>query len=214
MCARLSLLLSLILPTCLAGQAPSSSQPGAEPETVILQIRVVRGEGIAHTTSTRASSPLTVEVTDETGRPVAGAAVSFRLPSSGPGGLFPNGLSSDVVVTGADGRATVSGMRWNRIPGPFHIRVTAGKGSARAGILVPQHLHEKQASPTKSPDPYPEFSGPRRKWITVTAIVAGAAAGSVVAGLALSRKSSPAASGGAANGLSVGSPVITIAGPQ
>jgi hypothetical protein len=38
-----------------------------------------------------------VEITDETGKPISGAAVSFHLPEDGPGGTFASGLRTDLV---------------------------------------------------------------------------------------------------------------------
>ena len=46
-------------------------------QVAILQIRVIEGEGAVHLPGSRSSRPITVEITEETGKPVAGAAVSF-----------------------------------------------------------------------------------------------------------------------------------------
>ncbi len=80
--------------------------------------------------------PLTVEVTDATGQPVAGARVSFQVPEEGPGGLFPNGLRTDLATTDSNGRATVRGLQLNRIAGSFNVRITAAKEQARAGTIA------------------------------------------------------------------------------
>src|SRR5437764_4013393 len=109
---------------------------------VIVQLRVVEGEGSVYGTASRATRGLTVQVTDETGKPVDGAAVSFRLPDEGPSGVFSSGLRTEVVSTKADGRATVWGMQWNKTPGPFEIRITAVKDQARAGIVSAQYLSD------------------------------------------------------------------------
>jgi hypothetical protein len=59
----------------------------------ILQIQVVEGEG-------RVFAPgAVVEATDETGRPVAGAGVSFHLTEDGPNRLFGNGLRTEIATT-------------------------------------------------------------------------------------------------------------------
>ena len=42
-------------------------------------------------------------VTDETGRPVANAAVSFRLPEDGPGGMFSSGPRTEANDQGSGG---------------------------------------------------------------------------------------------------------------
>ena len=118
-------------------------------EVVILQMRVVEGEGLVHTTGTRSARPLTVLICDETGRPVEGASVSFRLPEEGPGGSFRGGLRTDVARTGANGQASIRNVEWNELPGPFQIRVIAARDRTRAGIAVPLYLagrHEKRAA--------------------------------------------------------------------
>ena len=50
--------------------------------------------------STRAGSksdrPIAVQLTDETGRPLEGVAVSFRLPEEGPGGHL-KGVKTEIV---------------------------------------------------------------------------------------------------------------------
>ena len=205
--------LSLLSPVWLALQAPLLSQNRTTSSPVIVQIRAVQGGGAVYMAGSRAKTGLTVEVTDEIGRPVEGTMVSFRLPPKGPSGVFSNGLTSDVVVTGADGRATVSGVKWNLTPGPVQIRITAAKGEARAGIIVSQSLAESRASRARASATVPSFK-PRRKWLTVTLFVAGVAGGATAVGLALGRRSSSASAPSAGSGLSIGAPTITIGGPK
>ena len=196
----------LLLPSVLLAQAPSGREPGA------LQIRIAQSSGPVHILGTRSASALTVLVTGEGGNPVPGAAVSFQLPASGPGGAFGNGLTTDVAITGADGRASASGVRWNRIPGACDIRVTAAKGGLRASIVSP---HRLLASVTESPGA-PAAVSMARSRRKIVLIVAGVAAGSVVAGLAVGRKTSAGSSLASSSGvsLSVGTPTITVGGPK
>src|SRR5258708_11239454 len=105
-----------------------------------LQIKIVEGDGGILSPGTRAAKPLTVEILDESGRPVVGAAVSFDLPQEGPSGLFFNGLRTDLAMTDAGGRATVRGFQLNRIPGAFQVRITASKDQARAGTVSNQRI--------------------------------------------------------------------------
>ena len=83
-----------------------------------------------------------MEITDETGKPVAGAAVSFHLPEDGPGGAFVNGLRTEVVITDAAVARALRGLVANRIPGRFQIRILASKEQARAGTVSFQYVAE------------------------------------------------------------------------
>ena len=125
-----------------------------------LQIRVLEGEGAAHPAGAHISRPLTVEVSDELGQPVAGAEVSFQLPPEGPGGLFSNGLRTDFTITDASGRATIQSIQLNRIGGQFRILITAvkqltrdlGNGlravqQARAMVISLQSINEITSTP-------------------------------------------------------------------
>jgi len=66
--------------------------------------------------------------------------VSFQLPAEGPGGVFPNGLRTDLALTDASGRATLHALQLNKTPGQFHIRITAVKEQARAGAISVQYI--------------------------------------------------------------------------
>ena len=209
------------LPLWLAAQAVPQEPAG-------LEIRVLQGQGAVHQPGRRTPQPLVVEVVDEAGRPVEGALVSFRLPSIGPGGVFANGLPSEVVITGKDGRAAVGGTLWNESAGPFHIRVTAAKGETRAGILVAQSIEGRQGGTVPQPVPaakpieaapagsrdvvLPPFK-PRRRWLTAFLIAAGAAAGGVTTAFVVSRRGSPSGQP-AESGVTIGPPSITIGPPK
>ena len=101
-----------------------------------LHIKIVAGDGGAHAPGSHVGKPLTVEVTDATGKPVPGAKVSFQAPEEGPSGLFTNGLRTDLATTDSNGRATVHGLQFNRVAGWFNVRVTASKEQARAGTVA------------------------------------------------------------------------------
>ena len=205
--------------------------------SVIIQLKVVEGEGVVYRTGARAARGLTVLVTDEAGKPVPNASVSFRLPDSGPSGLFSTGLRTEIVTTGADGRASVGGMQWNKTAGPIEIRITAVKDQARAGIISTQYLNETalpQAAPRVAPQvtsqvtpqavsqAAPQASGQagsegvfkashksKTKWLVIGALVAGAAAAGLV--FARSHGSSPAVAPPA--GISIGAPSIIVGHP-
>jgi hypothetical protein len=175
-----------------------------------LTIRVAEGEGAVYPTGSRATRGLTVLVTDETGRPVEGATVSFTLPAEGPGGVFSSGARTEIAATHADGRAAVWGMQWNRTAGPFEIRITAVKGQARAGVVSSQSLSNapevRAASAGKARATH---GGHKLLWISLA--VAGAAAAGV-AGLA-ARQPSAAAAASSVTPLKIGTPTIGL-GPQ
>ena len=136
---------------------------------------MLEGEGAINSAGSKSDRPIAVQLTDETGRPLEGVAVSFRLPEEGPGGTFEGRGKTEIVVTTPDGRAAARGIRWNRIAGPFQIRITAAKGESRAGTICSQYISDTPAA---------KASGTRRggkaKWIALAAIAGGAAAGVAV----------------------------------
>jgi hypothetical protein len=179
-------------------------------QVAILQIRVIEGEGAVHLPGSRSSRPITVEITEETGKPVSGAAVSFHLPENGPGGAFVNGLRTDVVITDVQGRASLHGLLANRIPGRFQIRILASKEQARAGTVSFQYVAEP-----KGGAPFVSASAGHRKWIALAAAVAGGAAASLLATRGRSTaSSSPAVSiVPVVPVVSIGAPSITVGKP-
>lgn len=174
----------------------------ATAQIAVLQIQVVEGDGAVHAPGARAVSPLTVEVKDDAGKPVQGAAVTFHLPEDGPGGVFPTGLRTAVVPTGAQGRATLRGLRVNRIPGTFQIRIYASKEQARAGVISLQYIAEPNSGIAKA------RSGRWRKWIAAAAIVGGGAAAGVLAA-----RSKPSVNTPAPPSTSIGQPGIVVVKP-
>jgi len=182
----------------------------AAAQVAILQIHFVEGEGAVHAPGSRSAHPLTVEVTDETGRPVAGAAVSFHLPEDGPGGVLANGLRTDVAVTDSQGRVVLRGLHVNRLAGRFQIRVIASKEQARAGAIASQYVAE-----LRSPVAAAAASKGRAKWVIVAALAGGGAAVGV---LSAGRRTTPAAGAATptappiAGGVTV--PVLAIGSPS
>jgi len=175
----------------------------------ILTIRVAEGDGAAYPVGSRATRGVTVLVTDETGRPVEGATVSFTLPPEGPGGVFSTGGRTEIAATRADGRAAVWGMQWNRVAGPFEMRITAVKGQARAGVVSAQSLSNapvaRDAGDGKG---HATRGGHKLLWISL--MVAGAAAAGV-AGIAARTPSAATAS--SVTPLKIGTPTISLGHP-
>ncbi len=183
--------------------------------SVIVQHKLLEGDGAVYRAGSRAVRGLTVLVTDESGKPVEHAAVSFRLPEEGATGVFSSGLRMEVVTTGPDGRATVWGMQWNKTAGPVEIRITAIKDQARAGIISTQYISDSAVMTTIAPKAGGEgiFTTSHKghtKWIWI-AVIAGGAAG---AGLAFGRSHGPQT--GAATGpvgVMIGNPSINVGHP-
>lgn len=193
---------SKILACVLAMALPS-------PGSVIVQLKILEGDGAVYRTGTRATRGLTVLVTDETGKPVENAAVSFRLPDEGPSGVFSSGLRTEVVTTGPDGRASVWGTQWNKTAGTVEIRITAVKDQARAGIVSTQYLSNEIAAKAGGEGVFSASHKSRTKWILVTV-----AAGGAVAGLAFGRSQGTKASPGVPpTSTFIGNPSITVGRP-
>jgi len=174
-------------------------------DPAILQIRVIEGEGVAYSLGARATRGVTVQVTDETGKPVEGASVSFRMPDEGPSGTFANGSRTEIATSKADGKAGAWGMQWNRTEGSFEIRITAVKGPARAGTVCPIYLSKTTAT-VDSPAP-PKLAH-SHKWMWIALGVAGAAGIGVAAAAMGGKASTPV--GPTVTPTSIGTPSIAI----
>lgn len=177
-------------------------------DPAILQIHVVEGEGGVYILGSRATRGVTVQVSDETGKPVEAATVSFRLPEEGPGGTFATGAKTEIATTRSDGRAGVWGMQWNRTAGSFEIRITAVKGNARAGTVCLERLSDAPESAGTGSRIGPAHG---HKWLWITLAVAGAAAGGVAAAAFGGKPGTTVSS--SASGVQIGTPTITV-GPR
>jgi hypothetical protein len=149
-------------------------------------------------------------VTDETGRPVEGAAVSFHLPDQGPSGTFVNGLHTDVVVTDERGRAAVRAIEFNRVAGRMEIRIVASKEQARAGTASFQYI--AGPSPGAAATATAKRSGwhSRKRWLIVAAVAGAGAAGGA---LAMEHSSSATTTADSAAIVTIGPPTITVGKP-
>jgi hypothetical protein len=194
---------------CLAAAFVITLSCTATAQVAILQIRVVEGEGAVHAPGSRGTRPLTVEVTDETGKPVEGAAVSFHLPEQGPGGVFSNGMRTEVAVTDSHGHASAHGLQLNRAPGRFQIRIVASKEQARAGMVSFQYIAEpgSGAAAAKAGS-----SHGHRKWIVVVAAVLAGGGAAAAAILVAGRAGSTPAPAPTIT-LTIGAPTITVGKP-
>jgi hypothetical protein len=181
----------------------------AQNDPAILLIRIVEGEGAVYPIGSRATRGVTVQVTDETGKPVDSAAVVFRLPENGPTGTFSSGTQTEAVTTTAEGRANVWGMQWNRVTGPLEVRITAAKGQARAGTVCGLYLSNAVVSPEPRKPATAGWLSHRKIWIGV-GIAAAAFAGTA----AISSRGTPSAAAAASvNAPQIGTPSIIIGKP-
>lgn len=201
----MSLIQRLFCGTLITLAAFQASQGYA---AVILQLRVIEGEGSVYAAGSRATRGISVQVTDETGQPVDGATVSFRLPDQGPSGTFQAGLRSEVAITHADGRASIWGMQWNNTAGPFELRIAAAKDQIRAGVVSTQYLSAGAVAQNGGSGKF-QASHSHKKWLILAVAVAAGAA----SGVALGRAQSKAATAPPTVVTTIGSPTINI-GPK
>jgi hypothetical protein len=196
--------LALMLSVSLLTAQDRAPQPG---DPAILQIKVTEGEAAVYAVGSRATQGITIQVTDETGRPVDGATIAFRLPEEGPSGVFANASKTEIATTRPDGRAAAWGMQWNRTAGLLEVRITASKGQTRAGIVCAQYL-------TNAPDAAAAktrmSSGGGHKWLWIAVGVAGAAGGALAAAAVGAKASTTAAP---STGVQIGTPTIILGRP-
>ncbi len=170
---------------------------------------MLEGEGAIYAPGAKSRDSLVIQVTDETGRPVDGAAVSFRLPEEGPGAVFARTMKTEIATTTPEGRAAAFGLEYNRIPGQFQIRVTAIKGDLRAGTIVAQYISDKAQTVTANRIVSVKSSSPK-KWILL-GLLAGSAAAITVLVPKGSTKPGPVAT--VPQPPQIGSPTIAIGKP-
>jgi hypothetical protein len=120
------------------GSGQSQSGSGSAPDR--LQIKILSTVPMTEPAGALSANQITVQVVDGWGMPVARAAVSFRLPEAGPGGVFLNGLGTEVVITDEQGKASVQGFDWRAETGTSFLHVIAAYGSIRTGAMVEVHL--------------------------------------------------------------------------
>jgi hypothetical protein len=172
-----------------------------------LEIRVLEGANAVYALNSRATRGITVQVSDNAGKPVEGAAVSFLLPERGPSGAFATGGRTEIVTTRADGLASVWGMRWNGSEGLMEIRITAARASVRGSAIV-------QLTLSKGAQPEPKISsGGSHKWLWISLAIAGGAAGGGLAVRGMGSNSPQAVAPPAINAPRIGAPSFAVGKP-
>lgn len=164
-----------------------------------LVISILDGEGALNDIRQRTAREPIVEVDDENHKPIAGAAVLFTLPGSGPSGLFANGLQTFSTVTDAAGRAVATGLRPNSISGSYDIHVTATYQGETAQTTIHQQNVTGQSPSTSTSTTAVAAHGLSMKTLLII-LASGAAAGTVGAILATR--------GGSSTNITAGTPTV------
>jgi hypothetical protein len=147
------------------GACIASAQTSAPPKS--LQIVILEGEGALNNIKQRTAHEPIVQVQDENHKPIAGAAVIFLLPNSGPGGSFLNSAQSFSTVTDAEGKAIAHGLMPNKITGHYQIQVRAKYNDLSTETTIAQeNVLERTASPSHAGHPV-------LKWVIIGAAAAG-----------------------------------------
>lgn len=119
----------------VAVHAPGVHAQANDPKPGLL-ITIIDGEGALNDIRQRTAREPIVEVQDENHKPVAGAAVLFSLPSSGPSGAFAGGAQTFSTVTDEAGRAVAHGLQPNSVSGSYniHVRVSFNGSTSETNI--------------------------------------------------------------------------------
>lgn len=125
--------------TVLLAMPPAQMRAFAQdsPQTDPPQYKLVvlRGENAQNNIKKgRATRPV-VEVRDRNNKPVAGVAVVFALPSTGPSGTFVGGGQVTTVTTNNLGQASAS-FTPNSVPGKYNVNVSTGTGVQSAAVQI------------------------------------------------------------------------------
>ncbi len=144
------LLATAMMASPLPAQSPADDSAAGIP-TPELQLRVIDSDGTSAPAGSQTKKSVAIVVTDANGAPVQGAAVTFRLPDSGPSGKFADGSFATVAYTDASGRARSGDVRWSSAPGVADIRITAAKGTSHTGILFEETLTPSQTGQSEPP---------------------------------------------------------------
>jgi hypothetical protein len=164
-----------VLSLSLLTSTASAAQEGA------LKITILEGDNAILNTRERVAREAIVQVEDENRKPVAGAALTFLSPSSGPSATFSNGLQNITLMTDEQGRAVLRGIKPNQAGGKYEIQVRAVK-DGKTGSTVLSQTNALAATAAAA--------GISGKMIAI--LVAVGAAGAVGAAVGLSGGKSPA----------------------
>jgi hypothetical protein len=178
------------LASALAWPQQPAARPGGANSGAIgkLGITVIDGDDGANILKGKTSVKPVVEVRDAWNLPIAGALVTFTLPSGHPSATFHNRKKETSVITDAHGRAVADDMR-PAGKGVFKITIHAFYQDESASLTIQQTNFKTAAEAQKTvrlPAYANAMSGGGKALVAVGA--AGAAAAGVA--LALAHKSS------------------------
>jgi hypothetical protein len=195
----------LALPPNAGAQQPADSVKPMAPLPVVqsLKVMVLAGEGELNDLERKVMAPLVVDVLDQNGRPVEGAAVVFRFPLNGPSASFSNGEKARTVRTNADGQAAAVDWMANGEVGKFQVRVNASRGNELGEAVFSMSNVSRITEEIKSKDKHKSVWSSR--WVKI-GIAAGAAG--AVAGIVLATR------GGSTSSVSASPGTPTIGGPR
>lgn len=199
----LSVLLALP-PNVGAQQTGETAKPMAPlPVVQSLKVMALAGDGEMNDLERKIMAPLVVDVLDQNGRPVEGAAVVFRFPLNGPSASFSNGEKARTVRTNADGQAAAVDWIANGEVGKFQIRVNASRGNELGEVVISMSNVNRITEDKKSKGKHKSAWSSR--WVKI-GIAAGAAG--AVAGIVLATR------GGSTPTVSASPGIPTIGGPR
>ncbi len=128
--------LQYTLPAVLFGLFAHAQQT-APKESGSLRIVVLDGDGATNFLDSKAAVNPSVEVRDANDAPVAGARVTFLLPQSGAGAVFPGDRCAIRLITGPDGQAKTPDMRPIGT-GRFEIEIRVESMGQTASVTIAQ----------------------------------------------------------------------------
>lgn len=195
----------LVLPPNAGAQQPADTVKPMSPLPVVqnLKVMALAGDGEMNDLERKVMAPLVVDVLDQNGRPVEGAAVVFRFPIKGPSASFSNGEKAKTVRTNADGQAAAVDWMANGEVGKFQIRVNASRGNELGEVVISMtNVNRITEESKKSKGKKSVWSS---RWVKI-GIVAGAAG--AVAGIVLATR------GGSTPSVSASPGTPTIGGPR
>jgi|SRR5271165_1857906 len=143
----LSMLATLV---ACGGSSNNSGGGGGTTTTTPTKLAATSGGGQSATVGTAFANPLVATVTDASGNPVSGVAVTFTAPASGATGTFATtpAAATDTETTASNGQATSQIFTANSTPGgPYNV-------VASSGTLTPVNFAETNTAAAVASNTY------------------------------------------------------------